>query len=117
MVKFESLCHFMKIDVEGMEEDVLRGSEAMIRECKPVMYIENDRQDKAESLVAFIKELGYDPYWHCTKLYNPNNYFKNPNNFYEDMASLNMLCVPRGSDIKGLEPVTKAVHPNFTYTR
>ncbi len=32
--------HFLKIDVEGMEIDVLRGAERIIRECRPCIYIE-----------------------------------------------------------------------------
>jgi FkbM family methyltransferase len=31
---------FIKIDVEGMEFDVLKGSERLIKECRPLIYIE-----------------------------------------------------------------------------
>ena len=38
---------FIKIDVEGMEVDVLRGAAALIRRHKPVIYAENDRPEKS----------------------------------------------------------------------
>ena len=38
---------FIKIDVEGMEADVLRGAAALIRRHKPVIFAENDRPEKS----------------------------------------------------------------------
>src|SRR5262249_8838432 len=42
----------IKIDVEGMELEVLRGAAATLARCRPILYVENDRADKAEALVA-----------------------------------------------------------------
>jgi FkbM family methyltransferase len=50
---------FLKIDVEGMEIDVINGSLDLIRQNKPILYVEwvKSEQDKlAEGLTA----LGYD---------------------------------------------------------
>ncbi|MEC8173919.1 MAG: FkbM family methyltransferase, partial [Pseudomonadota bacterium] len=46
-----SCCKFMKIDVEGMEANVIRGARDVIRRCRPVHYVENDRQEKSPELI------------------------------------------------------------------
>src|SRR5262249_9347571 len=35
-------CQFMKLDVQGMETEALRGAAATIRRCRPFLYVEND---------------------------------------------------------------------------
>lgn len=96
-------CHFLKIDVEGMELQVLQGAAPMIQYCMPVIYLENDRPDKSRQLIEFLNSLGYQCYWHSTTLFNPENYFKNANDVFEGVGSINMLCVPKGVEIQGLE--------------
>jgi len=55
----------MKIDVEGFEGAVLRGSEDIIRRFKPVLFIElNDDNllengDSARSLITHVEQMGY----------------------------------------------------------
>jgi len=88
-------CHFVKIDVEGMELDVLLGAQALIRAYRPVLYVENDRQDKSADLIRHLDALDYDLYWHTPLLYNPDNFFHNPENIFGNIGSHNMLCLPR----------------------
>ncbi|MEO0413957.1 MAG: FkbM family methyltransferase [Verrucomicrobiota bacterium] len=97
-------CDFIKADVEGMEENVLRGGEETIIKFQPTLYIENDREDKAPSLVGYIRSLGYRIYFHSPFLYNENNFRKNADNIYPGVVSKNILCVheSRGGTIKGL---------------
>ena len=55
----------IKIDVEGFEEAVLRGSEDIIRRDHPVMFIELDDDNllenggSARSLIGFVKDASY----------------------------------------------------------
>lgn len=49
----------LKIDVEGMEFDVLAGADATIRERHPVMLIEHIKVD-ANQLVDLLREWGYE---------------------------------------------------------
>jgi len=53
---------FIKIDVEGHEEHVLRGGEYMIKRSKPVIYFEswNCRPELREPLFRYIIDLGYE---------------------------------------------------------
>jgi FkbM family methyltransferase len=90
-----SACSFIKIDTEGMELDVLMGAANTIRTLQPILYVENDRKDKSVALTKYIHSLGYDMYWHKPPLYNPQNFFNNPENVFGDIVSLNMICLPR----------------------
>ena len=49
---------FIKIDVEGMEVDVLQGAEKTIARCQPVMLIEMIKTDQAQVL-DFLEKHGY----------------------------------------------------------
>lgn len=84
----------IKIDVEGFEERVLRGAAETIRRCKPILYLEDDRKDKSESLHAFIRELGYKWEKHTPRLYRAKNFFGNPADIWNggDFISRNIVC-------------------------
>jgi FkbM family methyltransferase len=49
---------FLKIDIEGMEMEALRGARATIAACKPQMLIERIKTDEA-ALRGFLAEHGY----------------------------------------------------------
>ena len=89
----------LKVDVEGMEHEVLSGAREMIRQHRPFLYVENDRQEKSAALITLIDELGYDMYWHLPTLYNPDNFAKNPHNAFPAIVSCNLLCVPKESSL------------------
>ena len=88
-------CHLIKIDVEGMEKQVLQGALSTITRFKPLLYVENDRKEKSLELVQYLTNLGYDMYWHAPPLFNANNFAQNPENVFGEIVSLNMLCIHR----------------------
>jgi len=88
-------CSFIKIDVEGMEQQVLEGAANTIHARRPVMYVENDRKEKSPGLIQLLLAMDYALWWHITPLYNPNNYAGNKNNVFGNTVSINMLCVPK----------------------
>jgi FkbM family methyltransferase len=94
-------CNLLKVDVEGMELAVLQGGADLIRRCRPILYVENDRPHLSDPLVRFIDSLGYDAYWHRPPLFNPNNFFGNAENVFGNIVSVNMLCVPKGTPVEG----------------
>jgi FkbM family methyltransferase len=93
-LELESL-RLLKIDVEGMELDVLLGAAATIARCRPILYVENDRIETSEALAAHLLSAGYRLWWHTPLLWNPDNFLRNPNNIFRRIMSFNMLCVPR----------------------
>lgn len=98
---------FLKIDVEGMECDVIRGARETLARCRPIVYVENDRKEQAAELVSLLRESGYRLWWHCPPLFSPNNYRGNAENVFGNLASINILGVPVEADaeIAGLVPV------------
>ena len=84
-------CHLLKIDVAGMEADVLAGAEQTIRRWRPVLYVENDRPEKSAALIRQALGLGYRLYWHLPRLFNPHNYFGVTENIFGTIVSVNML--------------------------
>jgi len=62
----------LKIDVEGMEADVLVGARDTLRRCRPILYVEHAKSDR-QALTGMIESSGYD---------------------IHPVHSLNMLCVP-----------------------
>ena len=101
-------CHLMKIDVEGMEAAVVAGAEQTIRRCRPLLYLENDRQERSAELIRQLLALEYRLYWHLPPLFNPQNYFGSTENVFGRTVSVNMLglhaSVPQ--DIRGLPEIT-----------
>ncbi len=67
----------IKIDVEGMELDVLKGAATLLQSCSPVLHIENNCvKDSKGVLHHLANDLGYDKiYWDIHMIYQPNNYF------------------------------------------
>lgn len=87
--------HLIKIDVEGMEKEVLLGAIETIALYKPILYVENDRQAKSQELIETLWSFGYACQWHIPMLFNPDNFAKNPENIWPDVASFNMVCCPK----------------------
>lgn len=82
----------LKVDVEGMEFEVISGARRTIDRFKPVLYVENDRVEKSRDLINLIRSLGYRMFWHLAPLYNPTNYASDFSNVYPGIVSINMLC-------------------------
>ena len=104
----------IKIDVEGMEADVLRGATGLIMGSRPVIYAENDRAAKSDELLTLLWSFNYRTFWHVPKLFNPDNFFKDSQNIYANTGSFNLLCLPAeaGAQVTGFEEVTVlGVHP------
>lgn len=104
-------CHFIKIDVEGMEREVLAGGGKMIGRFRPLLYVENDRKEKSQALIEALFALDYRLFWHFPPLFNPGNFFGNPENVFGRIVSRNMLCLPKERPVQAinLPEITDAV--------
>jgi FkbM family methyltransferase len=84
----------VKIDVEGMECSVLAGGRRFIKKFRPLMYVENDREEHSADLISALQALSYRLFWHLPPLFNPRNFRGNGENVFGGIVAWNMLCVP-----------------------
>lgn len=85
---------FIKADVEGMELDILQGAVRTIDRCRPILYVEDDREQNSAALRAWLIAHGYRLYRHTPPLYNPENWRGSQVNVFGRTVSINLLCIP-----------------------
>jgi FkbM family methyltransferase len=112
--------NFVKIDVEGMEKEVILGALNLLQRFKPIIYVENDRIDKSRELIELIASIGYRLFWHLPPLYNPANFRGDSENLYGNTVSCNMLCLHRDDmrvRVEGIpEIIDSSSHPVKPYS-
>jgi FkbM family methyltransferase len=112
-------CHLIKIDVEGMETEVIAGARRLLERWRPILYVENDREDKSKQLVSEILSLKYRLYWHLTPYFREENFYRTTTNIFGDEVSANMLCVPQESPLvmTGFREIKSPDDPHPIFTR
>jgi hypothetical protein len=106
--------NLIKIDVEGMELDVILGAQKLLTQGRPALYVENDRPEKSADLVGALIMLGYQCHWHTPALFNRDNWRRKEDDLWPGVASFNMICVPNEAHVLFADEaitVDKAVHP------
>ena len=104
-------CDFIKIDVDGNELAVLRSGADTIARTRPVIYLENDVQEKSAALLDYLLRTDYALYWHRAPIFESENFFGNPVNHWapRNIISQMILCLPREKSASvriALPPVT-----------
>jgi len=104
----------LKVDVEGMEREVLQGASGLVDRCRPWLYVENDRFDRSIALIEWIMAKGYRLWWHLPPLFNPANFFGIGEDDFPGVVSCNMFCQPKDEVpreiTRGLSEIT---HPTL----
>jgi FkbM family methyltransferase len=114
MLDFLKPISLLKVDAEGSELDVLIGARGLIKRDKPFLYLENDRPEKSSELIEFVMEMNYDLWWHIVHLFRKHNRAHTVVNIFGNIASFNMLCLPKDSKLKvsGLQKIDNPkLHP------
>ena len=97
-----SECDLIKIDVEGMELNVLRGAEQTLSRCRPLVFAECRSLENGWQTILLMLDKGYEALLHNERAFNPGNFRRNPSNFFEDASETNILFVPEDRR-RGLE--------------
>ncbi|MGI9375043.1 MAG: FkbM family methyltransferase [Tsuneonella suprasediminis] len=98
---------FLKMDIEGMECEALKGATKTIRRFRPIIYVEADRQERFAELYTILSGHRYRMYWSLVNLYRPDNFRGVAENIFQ-ISSKNLLCIPEERDITvtDMPPVT-----------
>lgn len=95
-----SRCDLLKIDVEGLEPEVLAGARETIARHQPILFVENNTVEGSARLLKAIRDLGYEAYWHIARYYRAENFFKNPHDVFSIyQPEANLLCAPKGRSV------------------
>ena len=94
----------IKIDVEGMEAEVLAGGTALIQRLRPIIQAECTQAEGFNALNRFADAMNYDLYWNGCRGYAPTNFFGDAENLLGDMGDLNLLMLPRESGERATLP-------------
>ena len=94
-------CNLIKIDVEGMENNVIAGARKTILQHRPALFVENNGYGNSQDLIKQILEMNYNCWWVFSPDVNPNVPF-NP-----EINDKNMLCLPSEwkNEVNGLVSV------------
>lgn len=101
-------CRLIKVDVEGMEAQVLQGARRTLERHRPYLFVETTLEN-SRAVIAALHRLGYDCRWHLASYYNPANFRGNPLNVFPNLhPESNLICAPPGADVdlSAWEPVT-----------
>lgn len=94
----------VKVDVEGMEPEVLLGARNLIADKHPTLYLEADREPRNDALFSSLDLLGYRSWWHFPPLFSPANFRAKEGNIFGEVRSIGVLCfhasdAARGEDL------------------
>jgi FkbM family methyltransferase len=92
----------IKVDVDGVEHEILKGAEQTIDRCRPLIYVEHDKPEQYPDMLPWLAARGYRLYQHLAPLYNPANFAGNHVNVFGSVVSLMVLAVP--NERKDLHP-------------
>lgn len=84
---------FVKIDVEGMELEVLYGMRGTLAGSKPGLLIEMQDRTRYSKIYDYLKGFDYYMYWFPVSTYNANNHKQNQDNVFGNQHGvINWLC-------------------------
>lgn len=87
-------CTLIKIDVEGMESNVLRGGRHTLRASRPIVFAECNSLEHGWQALAFMKEEGYCAYLLNEEAYNPQNFRQNQQNIFGHAREAGLVFFP-----------------------
>lgn len=86
----------LKIDVEGMERQVLDGARETIASCKPAVFAEANSIAAGLKILAWCQASGYECLGHLTDAFNPDNFNGEDRSIFDGGKELNLLLLPTG---------------------
>jgi FkbM family methyltransferase len=99
LIKLDDLvfarCDLIKIDVEGMELDVVLGASNTVRKYRPLIYFEQTSGRRFGDTFSFFQEINYVLFWHAADPFNRQNFRGFERNIFGGTREINILALPR----------------------
>lgn len=94
-------CNLIKVDVEGMENNVIAGARNTIMKFRPVLFVENNGFGDSKNLIKQILDMNYQGWWFFSPPLEPGEPFD------PEIHDKNMLCLPAEwkNNVNGLVPI------------
>jgi len=88
-------CRLIKLDVEGMELEVLSGAETLIAKCKPLIFFEANTIASTWKIIQKFIPLGeYSVRVVVSDAFSPKNFNENMLNIFSDYQETSILLYP-----------------------
>jgi FkbM family methyltransferase len=92
-------CRLIKLDVEGMELEVLNGAVHLIGKCNPLIFFEANTISEAWQIIQqFISSGGYSARVVISDAFSHNNYNKNDLNIFSDYQETSILLYMKAEE-------------------
>jgi FkbM family methyltransferase len=100
VVTLDSLCAnepiaFIKLDIEGMELDAMRGARETLSRCHPAIYLEQNNAAHLAETYDYLAACSYRLFWLETHPFNQNNFRRAKENVWW-RTETGIICVPNG---------------------
>lgn len=86
----------LKIDVEGMERQVLDGAGKTIASLKPAIFAEANSIGAGLRILEWCQVNGYECFGHLTDAFNEDNFNGETRSIFDGGKELNLLLLPAG---------------------
>ncbi len=98
-IQYPRRVNFIKMDVEGMEEQILKGGAQLLKNHRPAVYCENDRAMKYMGVLQKFWEYNYKVYWHLAPYITRfRDNYRNHDLAFQDpdigLKAINIICLP-----------------------
>lgn len=88
---------FMKLDIEGMEAEALKGAARTISNARPTIFFEVNSVHNALSVLDVLREARYEFLGIALPAYNPENFCSNPVNMFGSSSECGIFAIPSES--------------------
>lgn len=85
-----------------------------INKFRPILYLENEYEDRSCELLELVMSMGYVAYWHLPPLYDENNFRGEKTDLWPGVVSVNILCFPRESTTQ-VRDMKRVVSPSESW--
>lgn len=102
-------CSLVKI-TGGHGNDILDSGRDLLLRLRPYLYVKNDQSiSRSQEMNELLLSLGYSLWWHPVPLYNGENFNKEVENVFGNLATVNIVGAPKEINLNiKLPPVSQA---------